>query len=142
MISEIRPQARGDHHIIRSYREMRLHRQIQASSFLKTRLHHGRKVTSADAYFATREKEYRLSLIPYIRSDAVRGHLKTADFRPLVRDLRLILNGIRFTERVQPAITEAAYRTRLYILVGALIMLGCGILILLIRRWIAKKRGF
>ena len=121
-ISEIQQEAEKRKQLIRYYRELQTDQGIRAAIYLKIRYHLGRKVISSDAYWATREREYRINLVPEKR----KSEAMLEDHLPLNEELLRLLEKLRYTEPVRPAITEAEYQTRLNLalgLAGALLLL-------------------
>ncbi len=139
LTSDLRAIARKRLHVLRYYQETKIDQSIPAVYYLKSRVHRGRRIISIDAYFATREFEYHLNLLPDKKPDA---KTRPNQYKHLVGDMGAVLRDLRFTTQVKPAITEAAYRRRLNWLIfgGTVIVLSIG-LGLYVRRRKRKEKA-
>ncbi|MCR9143506.1 MAG: hypothetical protein NXI24_14755 [bacterium] len=115
-VSEIRDAAEARGQVIHQLEEVALDREVLAAVFTRTRVFEGNRVKSVEAYFATRDLEYRIFALP---ARGGSGQIPSAAYLKLDQLLRETLDRLRFAGEIQPTITEADYRARLYMAGGA-----------------------
>ncbi len=120
-VGEIRSDARERGHSVHQLTERTLDREIEAALFSRTRVHEGRRVKSIEAYFATRELEYRLFALPLRAAD---GQIPARAYVQLMRELDGMLDAGSFAGTVEATIRESEYRLRLYIAGTVLALAG------------------
>lgn len=88
----------------------------------------GRRIHSVEAYFASRDFEYRFSMIPLedLSKNPEPGTISPEEFDVLQTEMMGLLDGIQFTEAPPVPIEESTYQLRFYSMLG-----GAGILVLL-----------
>lgn len=112
---------------------LELDRGVQAAVFSRTHLRQGRSRKRIEAYFATRDFEYRLA------SEA-QNPPADFDFAPVANDILAMLADAEFRGEVRPAISEAAYVWRLRILAIALLALGSVVIGTILVRSLRRRR--
>lgn len=129
-VGEIRGDARERGHSVHQLLERTLDREIEAAVFSRTRVHEGRRIKSIEAYFATRELEYRLFALPLRRPD---GQIPARAYDQLMREMNTMLDTGSFAGPVEPTIRESVYQMRLYLAGFVLAIVSLAALCLAIR---------
>jgi hypothetical protein len=97
---------------------------VGAAVFSRTRTLKGRRVKTLEAYFATRDLEYRILIAPDDSEPARLDAISRSSYNELAGVLQTSLLAGRFRGEVQTTITEAQYRLRLWLL-GAAALTAC-----------------
>lgn len=111
-VSEIRAQTEARGQALHHFAERTLDQTVAAAVFSRTRAFEGKRVKSIEAYFATRDLEYRIFALP-ARNRA--GQIPASAYSTLTGLLETLLKDGRFAGTIQTTITEATYRVRLYV---------------------------
>ena len=135
-ISEIKDQAVREGQIIHSFREQTLNANVEAAVFTRTRTFEGRRVRSTEAYFATRDLEFRI----FALAEPTPGTTYAATDPLLQSIMKALLDRGRFEGEVQTTISESQYRLRFYamLVLTGLLLMGAFVLGL---RWLLSRRG-
>ncbi len=123
-ISEIRENARLRNEILHRFELMELTTGVDAAVFSRTRNYEGRRIKTLEAYFATRDIEYRFYILPAGSDGQSLNELAGISYEELAADLRHLLRQGKFNGDVDATITEAEYRIRFYGFAGAALMLA------------------
>lgn len=94
-------------------------------AYLRRGLEMGKPIERAEGYVAARNFELRVSLLYPSGNPQAMERLD---------DVRSILGKTTFTSPVEPTITESGFRTRLFALIGLLVLFLSGVTFLLVRR--------
>lgn len=136
-VSEIRNLAEARRQVIHQLEERTLDREVAAAVFSRTRVFEGKRVKSVEAYFATRDLEYRIFALP-ARDNS--GQLPGEAYLVLNRLMQELLNQVRFSGDIQVTISEASYRRRFYALTGLGGLIALILLLIAVRVLFRKPR--
>ncbi len=130
-ISELETEAEKRQEKIGNFEELSIAHGIRAALYLRTRMNKGRRRANLEAYFATKEREYRLYSFPSLRHSNSDGDPKRKKrekgllklngqeiIKTVRRQMKEILQRGNFIREVKTTITEAEYRLRLYLTVA------------------------
>lgn len=95
---------------------------IEAIRYQRLRVFRSKKLLTYEVFFATRNREYLISIVPDARRSLMdkRSALAAKEFED---QLKLLLDGSRMQGLYEPTITEAVYRWRLGLIIGAVFLL-------------------
>lgn len=117
-VSEIAREVESSGHMLHRIEERTLDREVQAAVFSRTRTLKSRRVKTLEAYFATRDVEYRILIAPDETDAARLDAISRSSYNELAGVLQGSLAAGQFRGEVQTTITEAQYRRRLLIFGG------------------------
>jgi hypothetical protein len=135
-ISELRQTAAESGQVIHRFERLAIDRSVEAAVFSRTRVFEGRRVKSLEAYFATRDLEYRVFVLP---KRARSGAVPPGAYDKLASALTDVLVRGKFAEGVVTTISEANYRVRLYALIAIAVVTTLAALFLAIRIVLGKS---
>lgn len=128
-LSELAQDIASSGHLLHRLEEHTLDHGVRSVVFSRTRTLKGRRVKTLEAYFATRDLEYRILIAPDESEPARLDAISRSSYNDLATSLQSSLAAGRFRGAVQTTITESQYRTRLWAFGGgALIatLIGAG----------------
>jgi hypothetical protein len=136
-LSEMTAEIEADGHILHRLEELTLDHEVRAVVFSRTRTLKGRRVKTLEAYFATRDLEYRILIAPDESEPARLDAVSRSSYNDLAGVLQNSLAAGQFRGDVQTTITEAQYRRRLWAIGAAGLttsLAGLGLILWLRRR--------
>lgn len=133
-ISDLKDDAHEQNEVIINPKKIKIHYDVVALVYTKSRIAQGKKIVSVEAYFATRDLEFQFYAIP----DNSDNSIRLEDMQSVLTEMVTLLEEGRFQNEVETTITEAEYRLRLYLFTALFSILVIVIMIFIVR-FIIKK---
>ena len=148
-ISNIIAKIEKEKDIIRYHEKVQLEQGIKATIISRTQIYKGRRIHSITSYFATRDYEYFIYIIPkkLVKKQSLIEIPKPIQAQ-IIKEIKKLLKNTKFNKqygKVQATITEAQYQSRLrisLIIIASIIFLSIFIVFCYYKYYKRAKKSY
>ncbi|MCB1316763.1 MAG: hypothetical protein KDK27_12445 [Leptospiraceae bacterium] len=139
-VSEIQAEAEQAGELIRNFHPATMPAGIQYALYSRLRVIEGRRIQTVESFFATRDLQYHFYAIPSEEQYPGIDRMNAMPVEQLINELHAVITESEFIRPPEVTITEARYRSRLYITVGGSIFAILILLTLMLRFYIRRNK--